>query len=193
VTLVLGTTALLVIDMQAGFDAPAWGHRNNPQLETRVAHLLAVWRGVAGPVVHVHHDSPQLTGRLRPGTPGNAAKPCAQPAALEPLYRKRTNSAFIGTSLDADLRETGIQALAIIGLTTNHCISTTARMAGNLGYRTFVLSDATAAFAGAHLDGRLRSPTDVHDAALSDLEGEFAEVVTSTWLIDTLLRSTRHA
>ncbi|THD83239.1 MAG: isochorismatase family protein [Phenylobacterium sp.] len=169
--------ALLVVDVQSGFDDPAWGRRNNPAAEANVAAAIAAWRAADGRVIHIHHDSPEPTSVLRPGAPGNAPKPEAQPAPGEPIYRKRVNSAFIGTSLEADLRQLGVEALAIVGLTTNHCISTTARMAGNLGFETFVLADATAAFDRPHLDGRLRPAEEVHEAALSDLAGEFAHVV----------------
>ncbi len=171
------TVALLVVDMQMGFDDPAWGARNNPRAEANVAALLAAWRAAAAPVIHVHHDSPDPSGLLRRGTPGNAAKPEAQPMGNEKLYRKRVNNAFIGTGLEADLRALGVEALAIVGLTTNHCISTTARMAANLGFDTFVLADATAAFARADLNGQVRLADEVHAAALSDLQDEFAQVV----------------
>ena len=184
-------TVLLVIDMQIGFDDPAWGPRNNPDAEANVAALIAAWRSVGAPVIHVHHDSPDPTGRLRRGTPGNAPKPEARPRSDEKVYRKAFNSAFIGTSLDVDLRAMGVAALTIVGLTTNHCISTTARMAGNLGYSAFVAADATAAFDRANLDGMIRPAEDVHQSALSDLHGEFAQVVAAAWLIAALTGSVR--
>jgi len=37
-------TALLIIDVQEGLDDPAYGARNNPAAETRMAQLLAAWR-----------------------------------------------------------------------------------------------------------------------------------------------------
>ena len=178
--------ALLVVDVQKGFDDPAWGARNNPTAEANVAALLAAWRAAAAPVIHVHHDSARPLGLLRHGAPGNAPKPEAQPLPGERIYRKRVNSAFIGTGLEADLRARGVDALAIVGLTTNHCISTTARMAGNLGFDTFVLADATAAFARANLNGRVRLADEVHDAALSDLQDEFAQVVDTRAMLAAL-------
>ena len=183
-------TALLVIDMQIGFDDPSWGPRNNPDAEAKTAALIAAWRAYGAPVIHVHHDSPDSSGRLRRGTPGNAPKRETQPRHDEPVYRKAFNSAFIGTSLDADLRAMGVDTLAIVGLTTNHCVSTTARMAGNLGFETFVAADATAAFDRANLDGQVRPAAEVHDAALSDLQGEFAHIVSSAWLIAALANYT---
>lgn len=167
-------TALLVVDIQIGFDDPRWGSRNNPGAEGNVAQLIAAWRAAAMPVIHVHHDSLDPAGLLRRGAPGNAPKSQAKPLAGEAVYRKRVNSAFIGTNLEVDLRNLGIEALVIVGLTTNHCVSTTARMASNLGFKTFVIADATATFDRAGLDGILRGAEEVHAAALSDLQSEFA-------------------
>ncbi len=181
-------TALLVIDMQAGFDDPAWGNRNNPAAEKNVAALIAGWRAAGRLVIHVHHDSPDLSGRLRCGTPGNAVKPQARPLAAEKVYRKSVNSAFIGTCLAADLDRLGVTSLVIVGLTTNHCVSTTARMAGNLGFETLVVADATAAFERANLDGTMRPAAAVHLAALSDLQGEFAKIVDTAALLAALRR-----
>jgi nicotinamidase-related amidase len=181
-------TALLVVDMQLGFDDPAWGARNNPMAEANVAAVLAAWRTADAPVIHIHHDSPSPSGLLRRGTRGNAPKPEAMPIAGEKIYRKCVNSAFIGTSLEADLRDLGIGAVAIVGLTTNHCVSTTARMAGNLGFKTFVIADATATFDRANLDGQMRLANDVHNAALSDLQDEFAEIIDTNRALAALAR-----
>jgi nicotinamidase-related amidase len=183
-------TALLVVDMQAGFDDAAWGARNNPALEANVAAPLAAWRESRAPIIHVHHDSPEASGRLRAGTPGNAPKREAEPHAGELVYRKRVNSAFVGTTLERDLRARGITSLVIVGLTTNHCISTTARFAGNLGFTTFVVSDGTATFDRIGLDGRLRLANDVHNAALSDLQDEFAQIIDTETLLAALRAST---
>jgi nicotinamidase-related amidase len=177
---------LLVIDVQAGFDDPAWGERNNPQAESNIAMLLAAWREAGAPVVHVLHDSVAATGRLRPGTPGNLPKPEGRPLPGEAVYRKRVNGAFIGTGLEADLRRRGVTTLVLVGLTTNHCVSTTARMAANLAFEVVVVADATAAFARAQVDGRMRDAQSVHDAALSDLQDEFARVVETSAVLAAL-------
>lgn len=176
-------SALLVVDMQLGFDHPAWGMRNNVRAESRVAALIGAWRGLGASVIHVHHNSPSPDGHFRPGSAGVAAKPQAEPREGEPVYRKTVNSAFIGTTLEEDLRARGARKLVIVGLTTNHCISTTARMAGNLGFETWVVSDATAAFDRANVDGRIRTAEEVHQAALSDLRDEFAQIVDSEGLL----------
>jgi nicotinamidase-related amidase len=171
------STALIVIDVQQAFLDRGLGERNNPDAESNIARLLAAWRASGRPVRHVVHDSLEPDSLLRPESPGNAIQAAAAPRAAEPVYRKNVNSAFIGTDLERDLSQAGIDTLVIVGLTTNHCVSTSARMAGNLGFTTFVVSDATAAFARPALDGTLRSAEAVHAAALSDLHEEFATVV----------------
>jgi nicotinamidase-related amidase len=45
--------ALLLIDVQQGFDEPRWGPRNNPDAERQIAALLAAWRQAKWPVLHV--------------------------------------------------------------------------------------------------------------------------------------------
>ncbi len=181
-------TALLVVDMQKGFDDPAWGLRNNPRAEECVEQLLTAWRDASAPVVHVHHRSTSPTGCFRPETRGIRPKPQAIPQAGEPLYTKSVNSAFIGTSLEADLRRRDIRALVVVGLTTNHCVSTTVRMAGNLGFSTYVVADATAAFNRIGIYGNVRPAQEVHMAALDDLHGEFAEVVDTRTVVAALGR-----
>ena len=171
------STALIVLDVQQAFLDPSWGERNHPEAESNIARLLAAWRNSGRPIRHVVHDSVEPNSLLRPESPGNAFQSVAVPKPSEPIYRKHVNSAFIGTNLERELRQDDIGTLVIVGLTTNHCVSTTARMAGNLGFITFVVSDATAAFARPALDGTLRPAEAVHGAALSDLHQEFATVI----------------
>lgn len=178
--------ALIVIDMQLGFDDPRWGARNNPQAEACIAQLLELWRRTGASVVHVHHHSASPNGLFRPGTPGSEPKPALRPKKGEAVYHKRVNSAFIGTTLEADLNRQGIRTLVIVGLSTNHCVSTTARMAGNLGFITYVVSDATATFDRAGADGRLRPAEEVHNAALGDLQEEFAELIDTASVMAAL-------
>jgi nicotinamidase-related amidase len=180
-------TTLLVVDLQRGFEAPSWGRRNNRHLEQHAADLLRAWRGAGRPVVHVRHMSTDPSSPLRPGQPGNDFKPETAPVAGEVVIEKRVNSAFIGTSLETDLRRAGCRGLIIVGLTTNHCVSTTARMAGNLGFVTWVVSDATATFDRVGPDGVAHRAEQIHAIALSDLHDEFATVVDTAAVMSSLL------
>ena len=121
-----------------------------------------------------------------PETRGSEPKPRALPRENEVVYFKNVNNAFIGTTLEKDLRKRRINTLVVVGLTTNHCVSTTVRMAGNLGFITYVVADATATFDRAGADGRIRPAEAVHNAALGDLHEEFAEVIDTLTAIATL-------
>jgi nicotinamidase-related amidase len=175
---------LLLIDLQRGFDDPYWGMRNNPDLETRTAALLHAWRASGRPVIHARHMSTSPLSPLRPGQPGNDFKPETAPVPGEAVVEKRVNSCFTGTSLEADLRRCGYGTLIMAGLTTNHCVSTTARVAGNLGFDVWVVSDATATFDRVGPNGVLYEADQIHDIALSDLHGEFATVIDTETVLD---------
>jgi nicotinamidase-related amidase len=169
-------TALVLIDVQKGFDEPRWGRRNNPEAERNISILLAAWRQTHRPVIHVQHMSQDPNSPLRADQPGNAFKPEAIPQSGEPTFQKPVNSAFIATALEANLRAQQIQTLVLVGLTTDHCVSTTARMAANLGFTTVVVSDATATFERTGPDGDHHSAEQMHRLALASLHGEFATI-----------------
>ncbi len=170
-------TALIVIDMQKGFDDPVWGQRNNPQAESNIARLLADWRHAKRHVYHVQHMSTNPRSPLRPGQEGNDFKPAAKPWPDEAVTQKSVNSSFIGTDLEQQLRQAGIRTLVVAGINTNHCVSTTVRMAGNLGFEAYVVSDATATFDMKGPDGKIYPVEVMHLVGLTELHGEFASVL----------------
>jgi len=186
--MILPGAGLLVIDVQKGFDSPGWGPRNNPSAEAVVAELLGAWRLAGWPVMHAQHVSVEAGSALGPGQPGVEIKPEAEPRKGEAVFQKSVNSAFIGTGLEEYLRSQGIESLVMVGLTTNHCVSTTARMAGNLGFDTYVVDDATATFDRTGPDGVTYPAETVHAVSLASLHGEFAEVVRSTDVLAALAR-----
>lgn len=181
---------LLVVDVQRGFDTYNESlHRNNRDLEANLARLLAAWRRTGRPIIYVQHVSRLENSPLAPGQPGVEIKREVQPQPGEPVVRKSVNSAFIGTSLEADLRAAGRTVLVVTGMQTNFCVSTTARMAGNLGFETYVVSDATATFDNTGPDGRVWPAQLLHDVALADLHGEFATVLDTAGVLERLERA----
>jgi len=175
--------ALLIIDVQNGFDEPHWGRRNNPQMEARIVELLDAWRASDRPVIHAKHMSVDPSSPLRPGQTGNDFKVRMTPRPGEYVVEKRVNSCFVGTPLEAELRRRRHDALVIVGMTTNHCVSTTARMAGDLGFAAWVVSDATATFDRVGPDGINYPAEQIQAIALSDLNGEFAAVVDTATVL----------
>ena len=173
------TTALLLIDVQQGLADPALGERNNPDAEANMARLLTAWRQRRQPVVHIRHCSLEPDSPLRPELPGNAFKDEVKPLPQEKTFSKTVNSAFIGTGLEQYLRESGISALVIVGLTTDHCVSASTRMASDLGFDVTLVRDATAAFERVGYDGVHYSGEEIHRVNLVSLDREFC-VLRST-------------
>lgn len=185
---------LILIDVQKGFDdRPYWGgNRNNPAMEANVARLLRAWREAGQPVIHVRHDSVLPQSPLRLGQAGNKFKPEAQPLSEEPIFAKTVNSALIGTTLEPYLRERGYPTLVIAGLTTDHCVSTTVRMAANLGFTVYVAEDACATF-DKELWGQRIPAEEVHRVHLASLNGEFATLTSTERLLRNFLQDGRLA
>jgi nicotinamidase-related amidase len=171
--------ALIVVDVQRGFDDPSWGRRNNPSCERNIGALIDAWRQKRRTIVFVRHDSLSPASPLAPGSRGNNFKDVIT-GKPDLLVTKHVNSAFYGEpDLDEWLRGRGISRAAICGITTDHCCETTARMAGNLGYAVLFVGDATHTFDRRAPDGSLMTADDLQRATETSLHGEFATVVAT--------------
>ena len=180
-------TALILIDIQKGFDdLTYWGARNNPNAEQNASRILKAWRANGLPVFHIKHNSTNPKSKLVPGQPGNDIQDVVKPLPSEPVISKNVNSAFIGTDLKERLDKQQIKSLVVVGLTTDHCVSTSVRMAGNLGYDVQVVSDATATFDKTLPSGEKISAENIHQANLASLHNEFATVLTTGELLQSL-------
>jgi nicotinamidase-related amidase len=172
-------TALLVIDVQMAFihrDATG-APRSCPEASQNIGMLLSSFRASDDTVIHIHHHSLEEGSPFCADQPGNAVQPFAQPVEGEAVYVKHVNSGFIGTTLEEDLRAAGITRLVLCGGVANHCVETTARMAGNLGFEAIYLSDAVWAYGSVGPDGVEHTPEQVHSMSLANLDGEFATVL----------------
>ncbi len=179
---------LLLIDIQKGFlKEDIWGgERNNKDAEIICEKLLNYWREYALPIIHIQHASTNPQSPLHPSQEGFEFQDKLKPLADELVISKNVNSAFIGTNLKDVLDETNVSTLVIIGLTTDHCVSTTTRMAGNYGYEVFLVADATATFDKKALDGKIFGADLIHETALASLNDEFASVIKSDELLSRL-------
>lgn len=176
--------ALILIDFQIGFENPVWGELSNPGFEAQAARLLEAWRKAGAPLAHIRHLSTAPDSPLS----GNGAEwlHALAPRRFETRFEKTVNSAFIGTGLETWLRERGVTALVIAGLTTPHCVSTTCRMGANLGFAITLAHDACAAFAANADESWQTDPLDrmtpetIHRSAINHLHGEFVTARTVT-------------
>lgn len=211
-------TALIIIDVQNGFKHPThWGaSRNNPDCEANIARLLEAARkqnknttaindSERIQICHVHHHSTNKDSLLYPGAKLEVAggeqldavapQDEARPEPGESVFIKDVNSSFIGTELEPFLRSRGVRQLVIVGLTTDHCVSTTTRMASNLGVTAkrdektgdledgdiVLVSDACATFSKGAFDAET-----VHRVNLASLDGEFAQVAGTSEVLETV-------
>jgi nicotinamidase-related amidase len=179
--------ALLIIDVQQGLAESSLGKRNNPQAESNMAALLAAWRQRCWPLVHIRHCSTETDSCLRPELPGNAYKDEVKPLPGETEFTKTANSAFIGTGLEQFLRKAEIAKLVIVGLTTDHCVSASTRMASDLGFDVTLVGDATAAFERTGFDGMYYSADEIHRVNLVSLDGEFCRVRSTAAILDEII------
>ncbi|MEU9057684.1 cysteine hydrolase family protein [Streptomyces sp. NPDC048430] len=182
--------ALVVVDVQQGFEEEYWGPRDNPEADRNIAALIDAWQATGRPVVFVRHDSPKEDSPLREGYSGNAFKEYVEERrgkglGPELFLTKSVNSAFYGTpDLDAWLRETGVRQIVVAGIQTNMCAETTARMGGNLGYEVLFALDATYTFDAVGPWGWRLSAQELSRATAVTLHGGgFARVVRSEELV----------
>ena len=170
--------ALIIIDMQQAMQFDTLPPRNNPAAEDTIARLHAAWRRAGHPVVSVCHISRSPASVFAPGQPGVDFQPRFAPLAHEHVVEKNVPDAFIQTGLERWLHARGITTLVIVGVSTNNSVESSARTAGNLGFATIVVSDATFAFDKVDFGGTHRSGEEVHLMALANLHGEYATVMS---------------
>ena len=182
-------TALLVIDVQEALDDPSRTPRNNPGAEENIVRLLAAFRDAGIRCIHVRDDSLDPDSLFYPGKPGNAIKEIVAPLPDEWLIVKHVHSAFIGTDLEERLRQAGISRLIVTGLVVNYCVETTVRMAHNLGFETYLVEDATAAWDETGPDGTYFKAEDIQAVTIMTLHDEFATITTTDEVIQSVRQS----
>ena len=173
--------ALIIIDVQKGLDDEDYygGNRNNKDAEAKMSLILDLWRIRSFPIFHIQHSSKNLNSPLHISKVGFEIKAEVKPIQGEPVITKSENSAFINTDLLSLTQAQGITEVVLIGLTTNHCVSSTARMGANLGYRTVIISDATAAFDRVGINNEHYDSELIHLTTLASLKDEFAQIITT--------------
>ena len=170
------STALLIIDMQIAGSDPSLGKRGQPEAEANAARLLTAWREKGEPVIHIRHDDMNPGSPYAPGQPGHAFRSEVMPLPHEEVIEKRTTNAFVGTDLMQALEGFDAAQIVVAGVHLEHCVGTTARMAGNLGFMVYLAGDATASLSIHNKDGEKWSADQVHAMTLAVLDGDFVKV-----------------
>lgn len=180
-------TALVVIDVQAAFDDPRWGPRNNPAAEGNIASLVTAFSVADLPVIYVQHRSAKPGSLFHPDNPGHAFKSHLNTVTPDLVVAKTVHSSFHGTpDLHGWLTAASVRSLVITGITTNHCCETTARVAGDLGYDVLFALDATHTFDRVSPDGRRVTADDLAGVTATNLHEEFATVVSTRQVLEGL-------
>lgn len=179
------STALLLIDVQKGVNDTAYyggpnGRRNNPDAEGNIISILTKWRGSDRKVAFTKHDSIEAGSPLKLSLESGQQLDGMETQAGDIVVEKSVNSGFIGTSLELELRRAGIQRLVVVGYFTNVCVETTVRMAGNMGFDTYLVHDACATMNSTGHDGTDYDPDLVHNMSIAGLHGEFCTAITTT-------------
>ena len=180
--------ALILVDVQKAFlekDYPGI-NRNNHDAEFICGNILSKWRELKLPIVHVRHSSTSPDSKLHKSKPGFEFNNYVKPLDNEVVLTKKVNSAFIGTKLENILYKMNINTLVFVGMTTNHCISSTVRMSGNLGFETYLISDSTACYDTMGIDGKMIDCNIIYESSLANLSKEFATIINSNKLFSLL-------
>ncbi len=153
------TTALVLIDLQAGIVARDTQPYASSAVVARAARLARRFREV-GATVFLVRVTPSPDGRdaLRPladvARPAGTGAPPADFATLVPdlgpepgdlVITKRQWGAFHGTELDLQLRRRGIRTIVLAGISTERGVESTARAAYEHAYGLVVVEDACSA------------------------------------------------
>ncbi|KAJ6555217.1 Isochorismatase-like protein [Mycena vulgaris] len=210
----LSQTALIVVDVQQAFIDPSFlkRERSTPNMKPNIIALLAAFRAKQLPIIHIHHIDTEkfdLKGKSpwneKTHPEGVLPQDYVAPHAEEPVLRKYDKSSGFNAHLVTDdttglkdiLDAQGIKTLILVGQSSPHCVSSTARSGFDLGLSVVVVGDACATYAagipdfsgatpGDSKEGKAWSAETVHGVAMAHLDGDLADVVGATEVLKRL-------
>lgn len=169
----LGDSCLVLIDIQNEYLAGPLAMPDAGPAIARATALLARARESGAAIIHIAHKGAPGSLFDRSAERGAIVAPLA-PRPGEIVIEKQLPNAFAGTDLNAQLAATGRKELVLAGFMTHMCVSSTARAALDLGFRTTIDADSCATRdlpdgVGGTIAARL-----IHDVALAELSDRFA-------------------
>lgn len=138
--------ALLLVDLQndyfPGGQFPLW---NTEETLRNVEGAIARAHAAGVHVIHIQHIANAAQGIapfFNAGTPGSEIHPRILAAAPHaPVVVKEFADSFVGTTLDAVLRERGVDELLVCGMMTQNCVTHTAISKAAERYQVTILPD----------------------------------------------------
>ncbi|RZN05838.1 cysteine hydrolase [Bradyrhizobium genosp. SA-3] len=169
----LGDAALVLIDIQNEYLAGPLALPDAKPAIARAAGLLARARERGSAIIHIAHRG-KSGGLFDRSADRGAIVTELAPRADELVIEKELPNAFAGTDLQAQLAASGRKNIVLAGFMTHMCVSSTARAALDLGFRTTIDADSCATRdlpdgRGGTLDART-----IHEVALAELSDRFA-------------------
>ena len=174
----LSEAVLVMIDFQNEYLTGALPLSGVEDAVAEAARLLARARREDTPIIHIAHAG-------RPGGAFDRSQDRGQiigvvaPLEGEPVIEKPRPNAFSSTTLQESLETLGKQEVILAGFMTHMCVSSTARAALDLGYRTTIVATATATRDLPGPDGMPVEASALQRASLAALADRFAIVTQS--------------
>lgn len=176
-------TALLVIDVQESFrHAPYFEESGLPAYLAAQQKLIDGAEAAGIPIIQVFHVDGD-----RAFAEENGFVRALEGIRITPTvtFRKNRHSAFVGTGLDAWLKEKGIERLIVSGIRTEQCCETTTRHGSDIGYKVDYVTEATLTFPMTHASGEVFSAAQIATCTELVLAGRFARIVTVNEALET--------
>lgn len=169
----LGDSCLVLIDIQNEYLAGPLALPDASPAIARATALLARARESGAAIIHIAHKGAPGSLFDRSAERGAIVAPLA-PRPGEIVIEKQLPNAFAGTDLNAQLASTGRKELVLAGFMTHMCVSSTARAALDLGFRTTIDADSCATRDLPDGVGGTIAAKLIHDVALAELSDRFA-------------------
>jgi nicotinamidase-related amidase len=173
--------ALILVNFQLGFlEQSYWGYNfSTPNMFSNSRKILEIWRELGLSVIHVQHHSEDPDSPLHPEKETVNFSPEFNPKNDEKVIIKKSQSIFFNNDLQEYLIAKNIKKLVFIGFRTNVSISTSIRVARDMLFEPYIVSDATCTFDKIGFDG-IKYPAEIlHQSELTSLRLESANIITT--------------
>ena len=186
------STALVLIDFQNEYYDGLLPIPDGRAALRHAVELVALADARRMPVFHIRHTGPAHGALFAAGGALAEIHPALTPAPHHHVLSKTTTSSFASTDLHARLRERGIGTIIVAGLMTHMCVSTAVRDARQFGaasYHVIVAADACATRDVDGWDGGVLGHRALHDAALTALSDNFADVLRTAAILNLKMKA----